>query len=315
MNKKGFTLIELLAILIILGAIATISVTSVINITKKTEDNSNLYDIIYMACENYIYNNYENYKELDEKGSTSLVSVIELINNDYLKNTITNPIDGEKFTSIDYIEVTRNDDMTFSYKIADTFSPLIKLNKKENYINDSSEFVTAIFDKEGGTLSCTGNSLQLTNLTYNSLAIGSNQISCVATANNGTSSSLADSIVLNGYFDNFTALDNAYKSGSNVILPYNGRITTSNYNILLGSYLVEINGSNLALNDEMYALDGENRVAMSTVSGASSQVTYCINLDSDLTTNGISFNYKNLKQVDSIISNIKVTKIDSCVTS
>ena len=117
MNKKGFTLIELLAILIILGAISIVSVVAITNINKQTKNNSNLYDIIYMACENYIYNNYENFRELDEKGSTSKVNVMDLINNDYLKSNITNPVDNEKFTSDDYIIVTRNDNMTFSFMI------------------------------------------------------------------------------------------------------------------------------------------------------------------------------------------------------
>lgn len=117
MNKKGFTMIELLAIMVILVIISLFSVPVIINITKNTESNPDVYETIYMATETYIYNNYDKYKELDTRGNTAKVNVIDLINSGYLKNNIINPKDNEKFTSDDYILVTRNNNMTLSFEI------------------------------------------------------------------------------------------------------------------------------------------------------------------------------------------------------
>jgi type IV pilus assembly protein PilA len=117
MNKKGFTLIELLAVMAILVIISLVAVPNIINLTKNTKDNYNLLDTIYMAAETYIYNNYNEYNTLDEVESTVLVSVTDLINNGYLKTSIINPTTGEKFTSNDYINVTRNENMTLSFEI------------------------------------------------------------------------------------------------------------------------------------------------------------------------------------------------------
>lgn len=117
MNKKGFTMVELLAIMVILVIISAVAVPSVINITKKTENNDQLYDTIYMAAETYVYNNYDDFSSLNSIGGTAQVSVIDLINNNYLKNSIKNPEDNKKFTSDDYILVTRNENMTLSFEI------------------------------------------------------------------------------------------------------------------------------------------------------------------------------------------------------
>lgn len=117
MNKKGFTMVELLAVMAILVLIALFAVPSIISITKQSESNDDLYDTIYMAAETYIYNNYDNYKVLDEKGHQVEISVMDLINNEYLKSNIKNPLTNEKFTSNDYIIATRDNDMTLSFEI------------------------------------------------------------------------------------------------------------------------------------------------------------------------------------------------------
>lgn len=117
MNKKGFTMVELLAIVVILVIISVVAVPSVINITRKTESNEQLYNTIYMAAETYVYNNYDNFSSLDSIGGMAQISVIDLINNEYLKNSIKNPKDNKKFSSDDYILITRNEDMTLSFEI------------------------------------------------------------------------------------------------------------------------------------------------------------------------------------------------------
>lgn len=112
MNNKGFTMVELLAVMLILVIISLVAFPSVLNITKNVKNNDNLYKTIYMAAETYIYN--EN-KIIDD--DEFYVNIIDLINNEYLKNNITNPENGEKFASDDYVVVTKKDDMTLSFKI------------------------------------------------------------------------------------------------------------------------------------------------------------------------------------------------------
>jgi len=119
MNKKGFTLIELLAVLVIIAGISLVSVSSMINMSKKNEEKTEVYDTIYMATEAYIYNNYSDYEVLDSKGAVVLVSVIDLMNDNYLNNNLKNPKDDSKFTTLDYVQVTRNDDMTLSFVLLD----------------------------------------------------------------------------------------------------------------------------------------------------------------------------------------------------
>lgn len=115
--KKGFTLIELLAVLIILSIISLIVFPTIISLNKNDMNNEELYNTIYMACESYVMSNYVNYSTLDNVGSSAKVSILTLINDNYLKQDITNPKTNSSFTQDDYVIITRNKDMTFSYKL------------------------------------------------------------------------------------------------------------------------------------------------------------------------------------------------------
>lgn len=110
MNKKGFTMVELLAIMVILAIVLSISIPSIISISKKTESNDDVIQTIYMATESYIYNNYDDFRILDNPGSSTQINAMDLINGNYLKSDIINPRTNKKFTSNDYILVTRGEE-------------------------------------------------------------------------------------------------------------------------------------------------------------------------------------------------------------
>jgi len=318
MNKKGFTLVELLAIFVILSIISIFTVTSISNLTNNDRNNEDLYDTIYMAAETYIYSNYDDYSELDSIGSTSLVRILDLINGEYLKNEIINPKDNEKFDSGDYIKVTRNEDKTLSFEIVDSFPTMIKLVNTDNNVNNTLEFASVLFDSFGGKYECYNQVGKLNNLTFNSLAIGKNQVSCSSIANNGTTATLTESIDINGYFDytNLIAAEGAYVENNVIMVPTGGVVSGPNYDILAGCYFIEITGSNFSSNDVLYSYEDINGVLTYNTLLSSSilndKIIYYVNLNQNQVTNGIEFYYKNNDNVTALIKDIKVTKIDSC---
>ena len=80
---------------------------------KKQEALNN----IYMATENYLMANYDEYSSLDNIGASEYIYVMDLINQQYMDIDELNPNDDESFDSKDVVKVTRNEDNTFSYEL------------------------------------------------------------------------------------------------------------------------------------------------------------------------------------------------------
>ncbi len=125
--KKAFTLVELIAIIIIMALMALIAVPSINNIIKKSEENkkNEALNSIYMAAENYLLANYDDYSSLDNVGSSEYIYVLDLINSQYIDIDTLNPNDDEAFNNKDVVKVTRNTDNTFSYELI-VFKSLIE---------------------------------------------------------------------------------------------------------------------------------------------------------------------------------------------
>lgn len=119
MSKKAFTLVELIAIIIIMASILLIVLPAINQTIKKSEQKKKEDELnnIYMATENYLMTNYDNYDRLDMVGGIEYIYVTELINNSYISVNTLNPNTGSSFTSQDAVMVSRNADKTLSYQL------------------------------------------------------------------------------------------------------------------------------------------------------------------------------------------------------
>ena len=119
MRKNAFTMVELIGVIVILAIMLLIAVPSVNNAIKTSEENKKQEALnnIYMATENYLMANYDEYSSLDNIGASEYIYVMDLINQQYMDIDELNPNDDESFDSKDVVKVTRNEDNTFSYEL------------------------------------------------------------------------------------------------------------------------------------------------------------------------------------------------------
>lgn len=148
-NKKGFTISEVLVVLVIIGIILGISIPSIVNVRKKSNERllESKKDIILVAAELYA----------KDKGWTSdgYVYVYELIKDDYVKkevNSGVNKCTGEN-TSDGCIINPVNDESLNNQKI------LVKV-MNDNYIAiwEGEQGITGdkdLIDKVKEDLDCT----------------------------------------------------------------------------------------------------------------------------------------------------------------
>ncbi len=119
MKKSGFTLIELIGIIVIISLILLVAVPTINSVIEQGEENKKQEALnnIYMATENYLMANYDEYSSLDNIGASEYIYVMDLINQQYMDIDELNPNDDESFDSKDVVKVTRNEDNTFSYEL------------------------------------------------------------------------------------------------------------------------------------------------------------------------------------------------------
>ena len=119
MKKSGFTLIELIGIIVIISLILLVAVPSINSVIEQGEENKKQEALnnIYMATENYLMANYDEYSSVDNIGASEYIYVMDLINQQYMDIDELNPNDDESFDSKDVVKVTRNEDNTFSYEL------------------------------------------------------------------------------------------------------------------------------------------------------------------------------------------------------
>lgn len=117
-SKKGFTLVELLGIVAIIAAILVFVVPSVIGMLKRDEEKEyqRFLTDINLATETYVQLNIKQYPDLENVGGTYSISMQTLIENGYIKSTMTNPRTDRKVNKNDTVEVTRKSDGSYSYK-------------------------------------------------------------------------------------------------------------------------------------------------------------------------------------------------------
>ena len=118
MKKNAFTLVELIAVIVLLCIIVLISFPALTNVIKGGEEKNKeeALNTIYMAAENYLMANYEDYI-INNTGDTAYVYITDLINNNYLNADTVNPNNDLSFSSKDVVKITRNEDGTFKYEL------------------------------------------------------------------------------------------------------------------------------------------------------------------------------------------------------
>ncbi len=119
MKKNAFTLVELLAIIVIMASMLLIILPSINNTIKNSEEAKKQESLnsIYMAAENYVMANYDEYSSLDNIGSTEYVYIMDLINNGYLSIDTVNPNNDSVFNSKDVVKVTKQENGTFKFEL------------------------------------------------------------------------------------------------------------------------------------------------------------------------------------------------------
>ena len=119
MKNKAFTLVELMAIIVIMASMLLIILPAINNTIKNSEEKKKQDAInnIYMAAENYLMANYEEYLNLDNVGAVEYVYITDLISNNYLSIDTVNPNNDLAFNNQDAVKVTKKEDGTFSYEL------------------------------------------------------------------------------------------------------------------------------------------------------------------------------------------------------
>ena len=109
MKKNAFTMVELIGVIIVMALMLLIVVPSINNTIEKSEENKKQEALnnIYMAAENYLMANYDEYSSLDNIGASEYIYVMDLINQQYMDIDELNPNDDESFDSKDVVKVTR----------------------------------------------------------------------------------------------------------------------------------------------------------------------------------------------------------------
>ena len=118
MKKNGFTMVELIAIVVIMASMLLIILPAINNTIKNSEEKKKQESLnnIYMAAENYLMANYDDYK-VDNVGDITYVYITDLISNNYMNIDTLNPNNDSTFSNKDAVKITRNEDGTFNYEL------------------------------------------------------------------------------------------------------------------------------------------------------------------------------------------------------
>ena len=105
MKKNAFTLVELMAIIVIMASILLIILPAINGTIKNSEEKKkqDALNSIYMAAENYVMANYDEYLNLDNVGAVEYVYIVDLISNNYLSIDTVNPNNDLAFDNKDAV--------------------------------------------------------------------------------------------------------------------------------------------------------------------------------------------------------------------
>lgn len=120
--KKGFTLVEMLAVVVILGLVLIIAIPQIQNevSNKKSSVQEASLKIIYDAAELYVESDISTFD--NTPGKTYCIHIQDLVDRDYLEETITNFEDGTKIELTRAIKVTVNAYKEFEFDLMSSTS-------------------------------------------------------------------------------------------------------------------------------------------------------------------------------------------------
>lgn len=116
MKKNGFTLIELMGVIIILALLIALSLPSIINFIKSSNDKTDKIslDLIYSATDSYIKENRSDYPKVKE--NIYCIPLKDLVDDNKLKSPIKFSDSDEDITEKKVVEVTYSDKFKYQLK-------------------------------------------------------------------------------------------------------------------------------------------------------------------------------------------------------
>ena len=129
-------MVELIAIVVIMALMLLIILPSINNTIKQSEGKKKETDLnnIYMAAENYLMANYEQFPLINDIGGIEYIYIIDLISNEYISIDTLNPNNNQHFTNKDAVMVSRNFDGSFDYQLVSVERLSEYLLKKHPYL-------------------------------------------------------------------------------------------------------------------------------------------------------------------------------------
>lgn len=117
MNKKGFTLIEIIGVITVLALILIVAVPTLTRTLKRNEQSkyNNYIDNLKIAAESYLVNQLKEGQIFEADKDYTYVSLGDLIDAGYVKESITNPSNDGKLSRDAKVKVIKELDGTFKY--------------------------------------------------------------------------------------------------------------------------------------------------------------------------------------------------------
>lgn len=116
-NKRKFTLIEKIAIAVLITAICTLIIFTVITINKsnKLKQIKEFNRSLTESAEKYIFDKKDEFFNFNNNGDITVITVSEMIDDGYLDKDIKNPT-GKELTDY-YIKATINKDKSYFFEV------------------------------------------------------------------------------------------------------------------------------------------------------------------------------------------------------
>ena len=120
MSNKGFTLVELIAVLLILAVILLICFPNLQSLggSEKERQYSQMVESLCLAGQSYINSKVDSYNNLEDVGSTIVISINELISYGNVDEKLKNP-KTKKLVRNDRLTYTILSDYTLSCEYSD----------------------------------------------------------------------------------------------------------------------------------------------------------------------------------------------------
>lgn len=158
MKKNGFTLVEILAVLVLISAIAIISIPSILNYINREKNNISevTKKLIFSGVDLYIDNNKSNFKE--NKYEQYIVSLQDVVDQGFLTEPIIDSVSGKEIDLTKKVQINYRYDndlqkFTSHYEIVDestakTFICVMTKSLNKDGVGYGDEYICDLGDGE-----------------------------------------------------------------------------------------------------------------------------------------------------------------------